>query len=378
MIKLTIFSNSLNHHQVALADEFYSVLGDSFKFVITCPSFSSDLKGGENYKRRLYCVAAGDSEDKRREALYLSRESEVCIFGAASQIYAIERAMKCPTKLSFEMGERWLKKGVINVLSSNFLVWIKNYYQYFRKANFYKLCMSAFASSDEDKLRCYVGRHYKWGYFVEANDDRELVNNEFCNNDIKLLWCSRFLKWKHPELAIQLASRLLKRGIPFHLNMIGDGCELEAMKKLSNDLNLTPNVTFLGNLSNTEVRNHMLASDIFLFTSDRNEGWGVVANEAMGQYCSVVASDEIGCVPYLIDEPVNGMVFESRNIDSLTEKVLWLIDHPVEIINIKTQAHNTIKEIWSAKNAVKNFLFLTENLRSGGKEVVLKGPCSKA
>ena len=34
----------------------------------------------------------------------------------------------------------------------------------------------------------------------------------------------------------------------------------------------------------------MEKADIFLFTSDRREGWGAVANEAMNSACALVVS----------------------------------------------------------------------------------------
>jgi glycosyltransferase involved in cell wall biosynthesis len=45
---------------------------------------------------------------------------------------------------------------------------------------------------------------------------------------------------------------------------------------------------------------------VFIFTSDRNEGWGAVLNEAMGSGCAVVAADLIGSVPYLIEHKKMG------------------------------------------------------------------------
>ena len=73
------------------------------------------------------------------------------------------------------------------------------------------------------------------------------------------------------------------------------------------------------------MRNH----DIFIFTSDRQEGWGAVLNEAMDSGSTVVASDAIGSSPFLIKDGQNGFLFKSENHKSLYQKVAYLIDNPL-------------------------------------------------
>ncbi len=46
----------------------------------------------------------------------------------------------------------------------------------------------------------------------------------------------------------------------------------------------------LGAMSPDKVRAYMERADVFLFTSDFNEGWGAVLNESMNSGCAVVAS----------------------------------------------------------------------------------------
>lgn len=115
--KLVLFSNYLNHHQQPLADAFYELLGDSFAFVATMPVDDLELKGGKDYSSREYCVVAAKDCTSKALAMNLARTSEICIFGAQSLDYAIERAKQPNCGLSFEFGERWLKRGWINVLS---------------------------------------------------------------------------------------------------------------------------------------------------------------------------------------------------------------------------------------------------------------------
>lgn len=170
-MKLVFFNNSLNHHQVNVADEFYKLLGNDYAYVSTVACNKAGLKGGVDYSTRPYCILAGDSEEARLHALYLAKNAEVCVFGAVSLNYAIERAKSNPSGLAFELSERWLKRGWINILSPRLRKWWIAYQRYFRKANFYKLNASAFAALDHLKLHTYKGRMYKWGYFTHVDVD---------------------------------------------------------------------------------------------------------------------------------------------------------------------------------------------------------------
>ena len=179
-MKLVFYCNYLNHHQVLVADELYGMLGDCYAFVATLPRNERELKGGADYSSRPYCILAGESHEAHERAMELARNAEVCVFGACSQEYAVERARQKDCGLSFEMGERWLKRGWINVLSPTLRQWWMNYMRYYHNKPFYKLCSSAFVANDDNRLGAYLGRHFKWGYFTGVDCD-------FCRGNIRNL-----------------------------------------------------------------------------------------------------------------------------------------------------------------------------------------------
>lgn len=375
-MNLVFFNNSLNHHQVHVADELYKLLGEEYSYVTTVSKDRCGKKGGVDYSDRPYCIMAGDSVDSYNKAIDLARNADVCVFGAETIPFAIERAQCNPQGLSFELSERWLKKGWINMLSPRLRRWWLAYMRYFRKANFYKLNASAFAANDHYKLQTYKGKCFKWGYFTSVDCDGIYVHN--LNNPIRLMWCSRFIDWKHPELAIECVKMLKDHGFSYQLDMYGDGIIKERIEKRVKELCIEENVRFYGNVANEEVHKAMRDSDIFLFTSDKEEGWGAVANEAMTEGCCVVASNEIGAAPYLIKNGSNGLLFKSNDVDSLTEKVEWLFTHPSEMQQMKINARRTMTEIWSPRNAAINLLQLIDDLQNGRPCSVKEGPASIA
>ena len=380
MKKLVLFSNYLNHHQQPLADAFYELLGDSFAFVATMPVDDLELKGGKDYSSREYCVVAAKDCTSKALAMNLARTSEICIFGAQSLDYAIERAKQPNCGLSFEFGERWLKRGWINVLSPHLRRWWLNYQRYFRHKPFYKLNASAFAAVDHRKLHTYEGRCYRWGYFTEGPEKNEVeASLDVSTSGIAptFMWCARFLKLKHPELPVLMAEKLRQKGHRFVIDFYGSGEEEASTRALASHLGLEDCIHFLGAVPNEQVLQAMRQHDIFLFTSDSNEGWGAVANESMSQGCVLVGSDAIGSIPFLVKHRQNGLVFRSCQVDSLVEEAEWLITHPQEMRRMQRAAVSTMQEIWSPRNAARQFLQLVGDLENGRECSVMEGPGSK-
>jgi len=196
---------------------------------------------------------------------------------------------------------------------------------------------------------------------------------------VHIMWCARFLRWKHPELPLMLAKRLKDKGYKFVLDMYGSGVELEHTRNLASELEVLDTVRFLGNLPNDEILKQMRQHEVFLFTSDKNEGWGAVLNESMSNGCAVVASNMIGAVPFLIEDGVSGLVFQSEDIDSLETKVMSLLDNAGYRRTIARNAIDTMRATWSPANAARQFLKLISAIQTGDNSLIpLQGPCSKA
>ena len=163
------------------------------------------------------------------------------------------------------------------------------------------------------------------------------------NEVINILWCSRFINWKHPEMPIKLARILKENCYRFHIRMVGDGPKLNATKQLALAYGVNDVVDFPGNVPNDVLMGVMSAYDIFLFTSDNNEGWGAVANEAMTNGCTIVGSDKIGSIPYLVEDNYNGLVFKSSDVVSLYKTVKYLLDSPEEIVRMSQNGFETMR-----------------------------------
>ena len=383
---IAFFSNYLNHHQIPLVEAFNALKGVEYTFVATTgvPEFRKKL-GYLEYDKP-YMLDVTKSAENKEKALKLALEADVAIYLSSGMNEYIIPRLKAK-KLTFEYSERWFKKKwKLNILSPRLWKHQMMYYRYGRKAPLYMLCASAYAAGDYNSLFSYINRCYKWAYFTKvptlSEDEKSFVETSSqdvsTKGKVHILWCARFLLWKHPELAIQLAKRLKDDGYSFHVDMIGEGDQLVPTKQLVSQLGVEDCVSFLGSMPNDQVLERMRQHDIFLFTSDQNEGWGAVANESMSNGCCLVGSDKIGAVPFLVKDGENGMIFKSCNLDSLYEKVKYLLDNPKELQRMSRNGIETMQNVWSPANAAKNFLQLVDDLQHGCDTSITDGPCSKA
>lgn len=192
-----------------------------------------------------------------------------------------------------------------------------------------------------------------------------------------ILWAARLIPLKHPEIPIQMAAKLKSDGYDFELNIIGSGELEEKLKLMINESGLSDNVHMLGMMTQQDVRKYMEQSSIFLFTSDQNEGWGAVINESMNSACAVIANSVIGSVPFLINDNVNGLVY--NDTDELYKKIKYLINNDKERKQIGANAYRAICDKWNADIAAKRLYSLIDEIEKGNSvdNLFSDGVCSK-
>lgn len=379
-MQVTFFSNFLNHHQLPFCLEMMKHLENQFTFVETEPIEQERLDMGyEDMGEKYPFVLKSYKDDECYErALKISFDSDVVIIGSAPEVFIQERLRE--NKVTFRYTERVLKEGLIRVLDPrvSYGIWSQN--TRYKKKNMYLLCASAYTAYDMQLFGAYPGKKYKWGYFPEVKkyDIEQLMQKKKKDGKISILWAGRFLKWKHPEVAVKTAEGLKKAGYQFKLTLIGDGEVKSDLVSYVQQNQLQDVVEFKGFMSPDKVRNHMEEADIFLFTSDFNEGWGAVLNESMNSGCAVVASHAIGSVPFLVKHGINGMIYKNGDDKELLSLVMQLCDDDNLRESIGKQAYRTLAEEWNAKNAAVNFLKLAQSILNRKKIEIPSGPCSVA
>lgn len=379
-MKIAFVTNFFNHHQKPLAEALYKKLESGYIFVETKPIIEERIAMGwtnehTEYVQTCYNHASLETPETIK-CIELINDADVVLTGSAPELLIKKRIDS--GKLVFRWSERPMKRK----LSLPKLIYAKLRLiaQRIDKKKVYMLCSSAYTAVDYNKLGVYRKRTYKWGYFPQTKH-YESVDNLIEQKDKKeILWCGRFLDWKHPDDALRMATSLKAEGYEFRLNIIGRGELQHKLEQMVADNNLEDCVCFLGTMSADDVRGCMERAGIYLFTSDRNEGWGAVLNESMNSACGVVASHSIGSVPFLVEDDYNGLIYESGNIEMLCEKVKYLLDNADEQKRLGKAAYSTIVNEWNAEVASERFIELSKSILSGNDspDIYEHGPCSRA
>lgn len=380
-MKVVFISNFLNHHQLPVAEELFKELGENYTFVSTAETPESFLNAGyPDCRAKEYNLLAYRSEKQRVHARRIISEADFVIFGAASFDWIRER--RTLGKPIIIYSERWFKDFTRHLFSPG--LWRNILFEHlpWRSAkNIWVLCASAFLPNDLDWFGLYRGHRYKWGYFTECPKlDFSKILEKRNPDVVDIFWCARFIFFKKWEMPIKMAYRLKSEGFKFRLRMAGSGPYWEAAKKLIQDLSVEDCVSLIGNFPNKKILEMMRESNIFLFTSNREEGWGAVLSEAMGAGMAVVAGNKIGSAPYLIKDGENGMLFKSCNLDDLTEKTRALLKNSALRERISTAAYETMQTVWSPETAAIRLLEFCKSIKDGNEPSMLfeNGPCSLA
>lgn len=376
-MKVTFLTNLVNHHQIPLADELYKLLGNEYTYIALEELPEWLKKGGYQEIERPYILRLYKNDTLVQKAKDLIDNSDVVIVGAAPEDYVKNRIKA--NKITFRYSERWFRTRPWYLHSPR--AWKHFYTNHIRNKNkrLYVLAASAYTANDVYAIGAYKNKVYKWGYFTKVEEfdiDKAILLKR--GNKLRILWCARFLTLKHPELPVILAKRLKDEGYSFEINMYGNGIELKNTQKLIEKLNVADVVFLKGNLPNEEILKEMRTHHIFLFTSDKREGWGAVLNESMSNGCAVVASQEIGAAPFLIKDGENGLLFKSGDINSLYNQVKKIIDDEGYREILSKNAYNIMYHKWNPRIVAERFITLINNIINGNDTIYTDGPCSKA
>nr|WP_300841864.1 glycosyltransferase family 4 protein [uncultured Acetatifactor sp.] len=361
--KLGFVANYINHHQIPFCNAMNRLTEGRFTFIQTEPMEEQRVRMGWNQEDRPPYVKCFYEEETVCRQLIL--DCDVVLFGGTDEeSYIIPRLEAGKPVIRYS--ERLYKTGQWKAISPRGLK--KKYHDHtrYRKEQVYLLCAGAYVASDFGIVRAYPGKKYCWGYFPETKHydvDRLVAEKGYGKERIPcLLWAARMIDWKHPELALRTARHLKEKGLSFHMNIIGDGELYPQMEEMLERDGLGDCVSLLGYKVPADVRRYMEEADIFLFTSDRQEGWGAVANEAMNSACALVADHLIGAVPFLVADGENGFLYrdgDSKQLFALAEK---LVKDRELCRSVGRKAYTTITEVWNAENAAERLMGLIRGI----------------
>ena len=371
MMKVVFVSNYFNHHQSAFCRKMDLLTEHGFTFLETEPMDEERLQLGWQQTDTPAYVLCWDEDPEASAKMVM--EADALIIGGSDDNYVKPRLNA--GKLTFRMEETIFKDGWGKLLNPHTWNMLWKCHYIYRNKPVYMLCASANLPAELRKLHLYKDRMFRWGYFPETkeyNFDALLAEKSY--HPMEIVWCARFIDWKHPEEMVELAKMCRKQNIPAHITMIGDGVMFEEVKAQIATESLGDMITLTGALHASSVRSFMEKASVFVATSGREEGWGAVLNEAMNSGCICFAKNQMGATGFLIDNGINGWVYD--NIREMPDKLQHLCEENRK--DIREAAYTCILEKWNGEKAAERFFSLIEDiLNKGNLKAFLDGPCSR-
>ena len=372
-------TNIISHHQLPLAHQIAKIVGtENFRFAATQrPNAERARLGWNDYRAEPWILRASENDEDLKSFEQWWDEADVVICG--ERLFDRMRDRLRQNKLTFHMSERWWKPPIskARLLHPRFALMTARFRCMASSMHFHFLPMGVYAALDMYRIAAFAGRMWQWGYFTTVPQTMPGCDRK--NQGYQVLWAGRMLRWKRVDTLIKAFSLFLGQCPDAILTLVGDGPERVYLEKLAKKMLAARNIRFLPPVPATEVRRLMRQSHVYVLSSNGNEGWGAVVNEAMTEGCCVVASVAAGAAKTMIRHNENGLLFSPGNVEELGKHLIHLGEDPVVRIEIARAGQRTIAHSWSPSVAADRFLLLCDALLGGRPApVVSDGPLAPA
>lgn len=156
------------------------------------------------------------------------------------------------------------------------------------------------------------------------DEDKFSVLNVKKNEKFTFLTVSRLIEWKCIDKIIMACKSLVEKEYDFKLVIIGNGDQIDNLKNLVVDNNLTEYVCFLGNIVNDKLPVYYNQSHCFVLPS-KGETFGMVFAESIACGVPVIAT-KCGAPESFINND-NGIVIEENDVAHLSEAMIMIYEH---------------------------------------------------
>jgi len=377
-MKLIYSTNICSHHQLPVATELAKLLGpEQYKMAIFEDVHDERRAMGwaENHKFPWMIGPPRTPTDMQR-LMQECLDADVMVIGAGPQ--KVMEARIATGKQSLVASERLLKKPFhrLRMLNPRYATGIRRYRSLVNYPHVHALAIGHYAPDDLFMIDSFADRIWKWGYFIDTPVHLPAPPS---NRPLKILWAGRMLKWKRVDLLLKAISKLLDSGYISECLIVGDGPERKRLLNLARKLDLIPGlVRFSPSVSFTEVRRLMRKADVCVLTSNRHEGWGAVAGEAMVEGCVLVANENAGASQDLVQNGLTGLLFRDGDVAQLAEQLKQLATDYLLRKQLRQRAWKQMQNLWHPRVGAERLVALCNGLLSNRELPTFKtGPCSR-
>lgn len=187
---------------------------------------------------------------------------------------------------------------------------------------------------------------------VNENDVKKLRKElNLKKQDFVVGYVGRIAEEKSIDVLLKAVEKAYQKNKNIKLIVVGDGPDLESLKKLSKKLHIEKITTFTGKVPWEKVPIYYKLFDIFV-TASTTETQGLTVIEAMAASIVPVCINDESFLNVVIDG-LNGRIF--KDLEECSQIILELSNHPNKVKTIASQARRNAEK-YSAKYYAESVL----------------------
>jgi glycosyltransferase involved in cell wall biosynthesis/putative flippase GtrA len=159
---------------------------------------------------------------------------------------------------------------------------------------------------------------------VDFLDEKEInpenvkkIKEQFGQNAKIIITSCRLTRWKGVDGIIKAMPYILKAIGQVNFLVLGDGSEMDNLKRLAAEYKVAGNVFFLGRIDNNKVQDYIKAADLFILNTNY-EGLSHALLGAMKAGTAIISSRAGGNVE-VIEDGIDGLLFDYNDDKALAE-----------------------------------------------------------
>lgn len=318
-----LLTNIVSPHQLPLACAIAGRIGvENYCYVHTEAFHAERVKMGWGCDISNVKFQVLPYDDASRKWL----ESADLLYCEEREFDLLEARLKAGKK-TFYVSERWLKPnhgipGWLRLLHPGYFKMVRRFVRLFDYPDFRYLPQGKWAERDMALLCRVMGRTMPpekvvpWGYFVEKGIGNREQGIGKDGRALRILWVGRMIGWKRVDTIIRAVKSL--DPTKFSLTLVGNGDKRDSLVRLAAG---APSITFEDSIPIAQIRDEMRANDVYVLSSNGEEGWGAALNEAMEEGMMTLGTFEAGSSSYMLPDSHKFHAGDWRRLADLLQQV---------------------------------------------------------
>ena len=172
------------------------------------------------------------------------------------------------------------------------------------------------------------------------------------HDGLRLVSIGRVAAIKNHIFMLNGLKRVLDNQLPVTLTIVGDGPELDNIKRYASQLAIDKQIDFTG--FRTDIDNMLADKDVFIMTSDY-EGISIAMLEAMRHGLPVIAT-HVGGIPETVINDVTGFLVALNDVTALADAIRLMAVNKQQRLTMGSRAYQHFMAEFNATAVIEKYL----------------------